>query len=80
MPRYVPAGSGTRSESWISTTAQNGSSRHVLTIFDSRSRIISEFRSGLLIRGFGVHDLLVVAGGHPGHDPVPQRIENEARQ
>jgi hypothetical protein len=27
-----------------------------------------------------VHDLLVVAGGHPGHDPVSQRIENEARQ
>ena len=27
-----------------------------------------------------VHDLPVVAGDHPGHDPVSQRIENEARQ
>jgi hypothetical protein len=35
------------------TTGDNGSSRHVLALLDSRSRRISEQISGLLIREFG---------------------------
>ena len=62
MPRYAPAASGIRSESRIPETGQNGSSRHVLALFDSSSRRINEHRSGLLIRGFGVQ----VPGGAPG--------------
>jgi hypothetical protein len=61
MPRYAPAPSGIRSESRIPETGQNDSSRHVLSLFDSSSRRISEQSSGLLIRGFGVQ----VPGGAP---------------
>ena len=43
------------------TTGENGSSRHVLALLDSRSRRISEQISGLFIRGFGVR----VPGGAP---------------
>jgi hypothetical protein len=61
MPRYAPAPSGIHSESRIPATGQNGSSRHVLALFDSSSRRINEHSSGLLIRGFGVQ----VPGGAP---------------
>jgi hypothetical protein len=42
-------------------TGQNGSSRHMLALFDSSSKRINEQSSGLLIRGFGVQ----VLGGAP---------------
>jgi hypothetical protein len=61
MPRYGPTPSGTRSAARMRTTGQNGSSRHVLALFDSSSRRINEQSSGLLIRGFGVQ----VPGGAP---------------
>ena len=62
MPRYAPASSGIRSAARMRATGQNGSSRHVLALFDSSSRRINEQSSGLLIRGFGVQ----VPGGAPG--------------
>ena len=62
MPRYPPTTSGTRSAAPMRATGQNGSSRHVLALFDSSSRRINEQSSGLLIRGFGVQ----VPGGAPG--------------
>jgi hypothetical protein len=62
MPRYGPAASGIRSAQRIPATGQNGSSRHGLALFDSRSRRISEYMSGLLIGGFGVQ----APGGAPG--------------
>ena len=61
MPRYAPAASGTRSALRIPASGQNGSSRHMLALFDGSSRIINEQRSELLIRGFGVQ----VPGGAP---------------
>ena len=61
MPRYSPTPSGTRSAARMRATGQNGSSRHVLALFDSSSRRINEQSSGLLIRGFGVQ----VPGGAP---------------
>ena len=61
MPRYAPASSGIRNESRILASGQNGSSRHVLALFDSSSRIINEQSSGLLISGLGVQ----VPGGAP---------------
>jgi hypothetical protein len=61
MPRYTLAPLGIRSRARMRATGQNGSSRHVLALFDSSSRRISEQRSGLLIRGFGVR----VPGGAP---------------
>jgi hypothetical protein len=42
MPRYALAASGIRSAPQISATGQNGSSQHVLLLFVSSSRIISE--------------------------------------
>jgi hypothetical protein len=54
MHRYGPAPSGIRSAAQIRAAGQNGSSRHVLALFDSSSRRINEQSSGLLIRGFGV--------------------------
>jgi hypothetical protein len=57
MPRYTPAPSGTRATALMWATGQNGNSRHTLTLFDSSSRMIIEFRSGLLIRRFGSHSL-----------------------
>jgi hypothetical protein len=62
MPRYAPAPSGIRSAARMRATGQNGSSRHVLALFDSSSKRINEQSSGLLIRGFGVQ----VPGGAPG--------------
>jgi len=61
MPRYGPAQPGTRSATRMRATGQNGSSRHVLALFNSSSRRINEQSSGLLIRGFGVQ----VPGGAP---------------
>ena len=61
MPRYAPSASGNRSATRMRATGQNGSSRHVLTLFVSSSRRINEQSSGLLIRGFGVQ----VPGGAP---------------
>jgi hypothetical protein len=60
-PRYGLAPPGIRSAARLRATGQNGSSRHVLALFDSSSWRISEHRSGLLIRGFGVQ----VPGGAP---------------
>jgi hypothetical protein len=54
MPRDGPAPPGIRSAARMRATGQNGSSRHVLALFDSSSRRIIELSSGLLIRGFGV--------------------------
>src|SRR6266516_3903575 len=61
MPRYAPAAPGIRSAAPMSAAGRNGSSRHALALLDSSSRIRIEFRSGLLIRGFGVR----VPGGAP---------------
>ena len=61
MPRYGLALSGTCSAARMRATGQNGSSRHVLALYDSSSRRINEQSSGLLIRGFGVQ----VPGGAP---------------
>src|ERR1700722_42936 len=63
MPRYGPAQPGIRSAARMRATGENGSSRHMLALFDSSSRRISEHRSGLLIRRFGVQV--------PGGAPVP---------
>jgi hypothetical protein len=52
MPRYTPAQPGIHSAARMRPTGQNGSSRHVLPLFDSRSRRRIECRSGLLIRGY----------------------------
>jgi hypothetical protein len=61
MPRYAPAASGTRGTQRIPAAGQNGSSRHVLALFDSSLSRRIEQSSGLLIRGFGVR----VPGGAP---------------
>jgi hypothetical protein len=61
MPRYTPAPLGIRSTARMRATGRNGSSRHVLALFDSSSRRINEQSSGLLIRRFGVQ----VPGGAP---------------
>ena len=61
MPRYRPAPPGIHSTARRPAAGQNGSSRHVLGLFDSSSRRINEQSSGLLIRGFGVQ----VPGGAP---------------
>jgi hypothetical protein len=61
MPRYAPAASGIRSATRMRATGQNGSSRHMLVLYNSSSRRISEQVSELLIRGFGVQ----VPGGAP---------------
>jgi hypothetical protein len=50
MPRYAPAASDIHSVPRIPATGQNGSSRHVLALFNSSSRRIIECRSGALIR------------------------------
>jgi hypothetical protein len=55
MPRHAPAASGICGAPRISRRGRSGSSRHVLASFGSRARRINEYRSGLLIRGFGVH-------------------------
>ena len=47
MPRYPPTTSGTRSAAPIRETGQNGSSRHVLSLFDSSSRGRNEQSSAL---------------------------------
>ncbi len=62
MPRYALTAAGIRSRARVCTAAQNGSSRHVLALFDNSSKRINKQRSGLLIRGFGVQ----VPGGAPG--------------
>jgi hypothetical protein len=51
MPRYTPAAPGIRSAAQMRPTGQNGSSRHVLALFDSSSSRINELSSGLLICG-----------------------------
>jgi len=60
-PRYAPALLGIRRAARMRAIGHNGSSWHVLALFDSSSRRISEQSSGLLIRGFGVR----VPGGAP---------------
>jgi hypothetical protein len=52
MPRYAPAASGTRGTQRIPAAGQNGSSRHVLALFDSSLSRRIEQSSGLLIRGY----------------------------
>jgi hypothetical protein len=47
MPRYAPAASGVRSTPRIPASGQNGSSRHVLALYDSSSRRIIEQSSAL---------------------------------
>ena len=61
MPRYTPAPPGIRSTARMRATGQNGSSRHMLALFDSSSKMIFKQSSGLLICGFGVQ----VPGGAP---------------
>ena len=61
MPRYGPTPPGIRGAARVRATGQNGSSRHVLALFNSSSRRITKHSSGLLIRGFGVQ----VPGGAP---------------
>jgi hypothetical protein len=46
MPRYAPAPLGIRSPAQMRATGQNGSSRHVLALFDSSSIRINEQSSG----------------------------------
>ena len=58
---YAPALLGIRSAARMRAAGRSGSSWHVLALFDSSSRRISEQSSGLLIRGFGVR----VPGGAP---------------
>jgi hypothetical protein len=61
MSRDAPALLGICSAARMRAAGRSGSSWHVLALFDSSSRRISEQSSGLLIRGFGVR----VPGGAP---------------
>jgi hypothetical protein len=54
MPRYGSALPGIRSAARMRATAQNGSSRYVLSLSDSSSGRKNEQSSGLLIHRFGV--------------------------